>query len=84
MSQMNYGLNARGNVLCTIYEKNTGKKRRKKIDGRCMREREFFCHNSRKVETKRRHLREKKKRTGTSFHQLLLLVSEAHSIGAWS
>jgi len=37
---MNYGLNARANVLCTTYEKNTEKK--EKEGGRCKREREVF------------------------------------------
>ncbi len=80
MSQMNYGLNARANVLCTTYEKNTGKKRERR---RSLRERKggFFPYNSsRKVETKRRHRREEKE-SGTSFHLLLLLVSVAYSIG---
>ena len=42
VSQMNYGLNARANVLCTIYDENVGKKEEENEDGRCTREREFF------------------------------------------
>ncbi len=83
LSQMNYGLNARASVVCTIYDGNIGEKKGSRERRRSMHERKrdfFFCYYSRKVETKRRHRREENK-SGTSFHLLLLLVSVAHSIG---
>lgn len=90
VSQMNYGLNARANVLLHDIEwriveekKKKKKKRREKGVSRCTREREWvFCYNSRKVETKRRHRRERgENKSGTSFHLILLLISVTHCIG---
>ena len=71
-----------------------GTKEKKKLEERkktvVMHEREregaFLRDNSRKVETKREHREKKKKEkkkereSGTSFHLLLLLVSEAHTV----
>lgn len=67
-------------------KKKKKKKRRGKAVSRCTRERErkrvFFCCNSRKVETKRRHRRERgENKSGTSFHLILLLISVTHWIG---
>ncbi len=84
VSQMNYGLNARANVLCTIQDENRrGKKRKKTVDAREKeREREFFFAITVEKWKQNGDIEERKKnKSGSSFHLLLLLVSVANSIG---
>ncbi len=80
LSQMNYGLNARTNVLCTIYDENIEKKREKE-DARCMREREFFFSITVEKWKQNGDIEERKIRAARHFICFFLLVSVAHSIG---
>ncbi len=83
VSRMNYGLNARANVLCTIQDENRrGKKRKKTVDAREKeRERVFFAITVEKWKQNGDIEERKKNKSGSSFHLLLLLVSVANSIG---
>jgi hypothetical protein len=57
---MNYGLNARANVLLNIYDESIGKKKKEKKDSQSNAHKRF-SYNIRKVETKHQHRRGKER-----------------------